>query len=536
MRIKKIFLKNGYKRFKQLTIDLGENPARIVALVGPNGCGKSSVLDGLLFHHNTHSRLGNTAGRNSSYHSMDDLPVYNYTNVDIEFTTGTYSQVRNELDVTGKGTTLFSFRSPYRYNSELKVGEIRANSEIRLNNYGASDASCLDEKMENNYRRLLGTVHQFMEDHDIKPSEARIKIIGDLNESIRKCLDLEISSVGNVEGAQGTLYFRKPNQPKEFEFNVLSSGEKEVVDILLDLYLRRNDYDNSIFLIDEPELHISTSIQGKLLIEIDRLVGQNCQIWLTTHSMGFLRALQTELKEVCQIIEFRDEYELASNSFVLRPMKATAQAWRELFAVALDDLATLVSPKTIIYSEGRAEPGTAGVERGMDAKAFNTIFGESQPDALFISSGGNNELDQRSTIAIAILSKVFPTVEVLVLKDRDMASGKMTDEKTRQQYLKNNPNNHRVLKRWEIENYLYDKEILKAYCAENTLIFDEPAYDDFVTDIENQNLKDATGRIKNICGIVASINADVFKIELSNHFKDGMAVFTELRDCIFARL
>ena len=45
MKIKKIRLKNSYKRFSDLTIDLGDNPKRVVALVGPNGCGKSSVLD-----------------------------------------------------------------------------------------------------------------------------------------------------------------------------------------------------------------------------------------------------------------------------------------------------------------------------------------------------------------------------------------------------------------------------------------------------------------------------------------------------------
>ncbi len=54
MLITKLRLKNGYKRFHDLTIDLGETPARIVALVGPNGCGKSSVLDGLLYHAGAH--------------------------------------------------------------------------------------------------------------------------------------------------------------------------------------------------------------------------------------------------------------------------------------------------------------------------------------------------------------------------------------------------------------------------------------------------------------------------------------------------
>lgn len=48
MRIKKITL-NEYKRFKSLTIDLGDEPKRIIALVGPNGCGKSSIFDGIYF-------------------------------------------------------------------------------------------------------------------------------------------------------------------------------------------------------------------------------------------------------------------------------------------------------------------------------------------------------------------------------------------------------------------------------------------------------------------------------------------------------
>ena len=47
MFIKKIQMV-GYKRFFDLTIDLGEKPKRIVALVGPNGCGKSSVFDAML--------------------------------------------------------------------------------------------------------------------------------------------------------------------------------------------------------------------------------------------------------------------------------------------------------------------------------------------------------------------------------------------------------------------------------------------------------------------------------------------------------
>jgi len=44
MKIKKIQLKE-FKRFDDLTIDLGDNPKKIIAVVGPNGCGKSSIFD-----------------------------------------------------------------------------------------------------------------------------------------------------------------------------------------------------------------------------------------------------------------------------------------------------------------------------------------------------------------------------------------------------------------------------------------------------------------------------------------------------------
>lgn len=44
MRLRTIQL-TEFKRFDDLTIDLGDNPQKLVVLVGPNGCGKSSVFD-----------------------------------------------------------------------------------------------------------------------------------------------------------------------------------------------------------------------------------------------------------------------------------------------------------------------------------------------------------------------------------------------------------------------------------------------------------------------------------------------------------
>lgn len=536
MRIKKIILYK-YKRFHSLTIDLGENPKRIVALVGPNGCGKSSVFDGMLFHHAAHvSMVGNKGQKDFRFHSIEQSPSFNYQNIQIEFVEGSYHSIMDKKRAIGKENTIFSLRSPYRYNSNLKITTTHAVEELRLNRYGASLSSDIDDKMEENYRRLNIRYNKFLNSQDCKPSEAKRHIIGELNQAIRNCLDLEITSLGDIEDNKGTLYFTKSDYSgAEFEYNVLSAGEKEVVDILLDLYLRKEEYDDTIFIIDEPELHINTAIQRKLLIEINRLIGDNCQLWVATHSIGFLRALQEELKDQSQIIEFKAEIPWASTVQKLSPITKSRSHWQSIFETALDDLTGLVSPKRIVYCEGKDNPGRGGIEKGIDAQVFNIIFGEKYPDTLFVSSGGNTELDQRSQIAFAILSKVFPDLEIWVCKDRDMSSGILNNEDDRQQYLKLNSSNHRVIKRWELENYLYDKSVLKKYCKVNGLEFSEEEYDSFVTDIVNQHVKDEAGRIKNFCNLRVSVNADKFKIELAKFITPDMDVYKELNDCIFQR-
>ena len=345
MRIRSIAMK-GYKRFKDLTIDLGENPTRIVALVGPNGCGKSSVFDALLYLQGGHARIGRTNRRDYKYHSLDQDPDFNMNKVNVTFTSGNFHEVWGQRNA--ERNTLFSFRSSYRYNTEVKVDNVRAVEDIARNRDGASTAISMDSKMEVNYRRLQAKYSRYRDDNDVRPSEARRHVVDELNQSLKACLAIEIENLGVVEDGRGTLYFSRGDQEKPFEFDLLSSGEKEVVDLLLDLYLRQDVFDDTVFLIDEPELHLNTSIQRKLLREIDRLVGEHCQIWVATHSIGFLRALQDDLGADCQVIDFSTAQDLGSAPRTLKPMLKNRANWSVLFETALDDLAGLVCPKRLV--------------------------------------------------------------------------------------------------------------------------------------------------------------------------------------------
>jgi hypothetical protein len=455
--------------------------------------------------------------------------------IDIVFSNGlSFNAMRNDKG-NNLANTIFSFRSSYRYNSSVNITEVRSVTPIEQNNIGASTASDIDQRMVDNYRRLQAKYNKYRDDNDVKPSEARRVIIEELNKAISECLNIEITSLGNVEDGKGSIFFQKPDYDKDFSFDVLSSGEKEVIDLLLDLYLRKDMYNDSVYLIDEPELHISTSIQRKLMIEIDKMVGDNCQIWIATHSIGLLRSLQEELRDKSDIIRFDGDKQWAKETYTLKPMEKSRKNWQTLFTTALDDLTALLVPKRIIYCEGRDKLSGNGSDKGMDAQVYNTIFACEYPDTLFISSGGNTELDQRSEIAIAIIGKALPQTDIWVLKDRDMASGKSAVESDRQEYLRLNPDNHRVLKRFEIENYLFDKAVLRKYCIAQGRDLDTVKYDNLNLDIENGDIKSSCNAIKNACGVVGSVNAEIFKVGLASFITTDMPIYAELKAIIFER-
>lgn len=523
MRVSKIEIRN-FKRFHDLTINLGAEPKKIIALIGPNGCGKSSVLDAFATKI-LYSGFGTLEG------SKGWLPNYFWRGKDMQ------SNIINILDKDGNKIINreyeVSIRSPYRYNPNLDVKEIKAVESIQKNVDGKISTVHIDDRIENSYRLLLAQYRDYLEEKDVKPSEAKEYIMGELNESIKRCLDLEIVDLGNIEKGDGSIFFKKSDSDIKFSFNQLSSGEKEVVDIILDLYLRKLEYKGMIYLIDEPELHINTAIQRKLLHEINNLIDNEGQIWIATHSIGFMRAIQSDFSEISQVIQFDDKTKYASESAILEAIKPNRKNWQAIFATALDDLTGLIAPKRIIYCEGKATKKAE--EQGMDAQVLNNIFGETHPDTVFVSSGGNTELDQRSEIALAILGKVFPDLEIWVFKDRDIGSGKDVSEQDRLEYLTNNPENHRVMKRWEMENYLFDKEVLAAYCQNKGRSLDESKYNEKISDIYSQDVKNLINEVKKLCQITTNINPDNFKIELSKHITTDMEVYKELENCIFDR-
>lgn len=520
MKIKQVKL-TGFKRFHELTINLGSTPKRIIALVGPNGCGKSSIFDA--FSVKSSQIKGwkenvNLAYFSKSAHSPDILETY-----------AENKAIQLIIEPENKEISKKSFliRSSYRFTSKLNVAELKQKPDILDDNARPNTSIDIDSRLVDNYERLFSNWLDDVEYSDKSGKQLKQELLERINNILSAVLEIKISSLGNItKPNEGQLFFEKGTS-KKFPYENLSSGEKEVIDIIFDLIVKERSFNDTIYCIDEPELHISTAIQRKLLIEINKMIPDNCQLWIATHSIGFLRALQDELKDVTSVIDFSDND--FDKTVELEPMKPTRNNWKKVFATALEDLTGLVAPKTLIYCEGKIEPTAEGDEAGLDAIVYNNIFEGEFHDAYFVSSGGQTQPDDHSELTILILSKALKDIKILLLKDKDINSDKsITTDEQRVKWLQEK-NNRRMLKRKEIENYLFDYEVIsKAYPSVN-----KDAYDTIIQDCINGDAKQQAGSLKNLCDSKSQMNKNEFKIHLSKCITNEMSVYNELKDCIF---
>lgn len=515
MKIKSIKLKE-FKRFDDLTIDLGDNPKKIIAMVGPNGCGKSSVFDAfeeMLKNLHNNGSEGNGFYSKAMFYEEETIRRNDYQR-------GNAITIVNSAGNSNFNLKSFCIRTSYRFASKIDVAQITSKGEILKDARPISSIS-LDSRLQTNYERLIGNAYTAFEKGEKTGKQVKDELIGKINTVLAKVLDIQISSFGNVVEGKGSLYFKKQNTV-DFPYSNLSSGEKEVVDILIDLIVKVETYNDTVFCIDEPELHLNTTIQRKLLIEIDALIPDNCQLWIATHSIGFLRALQEELKEKVQILDY-GEKDYFQGAKTIGPLLPTRENWQRIFSTALDDLTFLVSPQRIIYCEGRPAPA-GGVENGLDAIVLNHLFGLEYPDTLFISAGGTDVI-KNSVLAIQIVTKAFRGVSIFRLKDRDIKN-----DAERVAFLGEWINNRMTVRR-EIENYLFDKEVLQNYAAAKGVVFDEGMYNGVVNDVLLQDLKLVETAIRN--SVASAVNIADFKKELRLHVLNGGTIYNELKACIF---
>lgn len=516
MKIKKIKLK-AFKRFHNLTIDLGSNPKKIIALVGPNGCGKSSIFDSFEQYSSPHKGFKGKLTEDflsKSLYSSD---------ISEKFDSNNAISIETDVLVSKKS---FRIRNSYRFSGRLNVNSLNQKSNIEDDSNRPGSSIDLDSRLIENYERLFSNMISEFYRGDHTGNAIMEAILGQINKILSSVLEIRISTLGNItKPNEGKLFFEKGTS-KKFPYDNLSSGEKEVIDLILDIIITKDSHNDTIYCIDEPELHLNAGIQRKLLIEIANIIPSNCQLWIATHSIGFLRALQDELKHDAQILDFSGKN--FDSEVTLLPINPSRSQWQSIFSTALEDLTGLIAPRILIYSEGRKESGPANKEMGLDAIVYNKIFGSKYPDVHFVSSGGSTEPDKNSNFAIMVLSKAIKDLKILLLKDKDINNATETTDEDRERWLKEQPH-HRMLRRKEIENYLFDLSVvIKAYPN-----IDAQQHKSIVGDCINDSVKETGSSLKDLCQVGNKMTVETFKKHLSGFITSDMDVYQELEKCIF---
>lgn len=283
MKIKEVKL-NRFKRFTNLTLTNIPETAKLIVLVGPNGSGKTSLFEAL--NHWYKLKGFNIQGIQDYLEKNDGEitnPQISQNKVEISFHN---DQQLNQEQIKGK----FYFRTAYRNEPDFTVSNLNRQSNpaetIKLKNLMQND-----QTVSENYQRLVAQTLAgvYESSNNTKTVEQlRDELIGKIKDSLSKIFeDLNLSSIGDPL-SNGSFYFEK-GTAKDFHYKNLSAGEKSVFDLVLDMIIKSSFYSNAVFCIDEPEAHMHTRLQSKVLRELYDLTPDNSQLWISTHSIGMLK-------------------------------------------------------------------------------------------------------------------------------------------------------------------------------------------------------------------------------------------------------
>ena len=440
MRIKSIHMRN-FKRFTDFLIrDIPES-AKLVVVVGPNGCGKSSLFDALL---NWYRYSTQRSGSEELYYRKDpETPFQWDRSVEV---------VLHENVAIREGCLYV--RTAHRNDPDFSIQNFSKPENPTRLFYGRRLIDD-DKSVASNYQRLVyDTASElYNEENDERTvRDLREELIGEIRQSMKIVFDdLLLHNISNPFASDsdiGTFYFEK-GVTKSYHYKNLSGGEKAAFDLLLDLHLKRKYFVDAIYCIDEVEAHLHTKVQGEILREIARIVPNDSQLWVTTHSLGVLRAAQEMDSDspgsVCILnfdgvsLDVPDE---------LGPTTLDRVSWEKMLSITLDDLSDRVAPRYIVVCEG----STVGNRRkDFDADIYEQVLRTHEPGIVFVSGGSSQQVADTGNSVRLILERILPNSKVISLADRD---GKSVEESAEYEGL--------VLQERNIESYLLADEVIES--------------------------------------------------------------------------
>ena len=292
MKIKSLKIQNHFL-FKDNEIKFfNENNEMLktIVLAGINGSGKTTLLKLLL------SVLTDKNNQENAIIMLDvDENEKNYLKkiFHVEIGNDKYFNVSKPVSYRFE-SFLLNIEEKYKPRLVFLPTEINfSNLEVKTRNYKTESNFyyLIDQNKVNDVPSYLVSLvnSEVYKYEDLTIKEAIKKICDEIN-AIFYLLDLDIEMIGVNKDSNNMPLF-KNKFGAEFDINSLSSGEKQL--FLRAMTLKMLDINNSVILIDEPEISLHPKWQQKI-VKVYEGIGENNQIIIATHSPHIVSSVKSE--------------------------------------------------------------------------------------------------------------------------------------------------------------------------------------------------------------------------------------------------
>ena len=299
MKIKNLHIKE-FKGLREISINFEKNdePLDLVVLAGSNGSGKTRVLESIKDYFESHI-------------DIQEIKIINNLQIFFE------KEEKECIDKIGSEKYFYSTLKYFSLNDKKENLNDSSYLVIKKNllilpkiiyvpteiNFQKIDIAITNLVQKYEFLNIVDTnlikdipsyiatkmISAMLKNKDEKVGDVQKKVFNEINEIFENLsIDVKVEDISQ-DGRNITLFTNSSGD--EFDINELSSGEKQL--FLRTLAIKMLNPENSIILIDEPELSLHPKWQQKI-VDVYRKIGENNQIIIATHSPHILGSVRKE--------------------------------------------------------------------------------------------------------------------------------------------------------------------------------------------------------------------------------------------------
>ena len=293
MKIKNLHIKE-FKGLRDISINFEKNdePLDLVVLAGSNGSGKTRILESILRYFQDHLNYKqNNIEAGIFYEEKEKNCISNVRDFFYGLESFSYCEandplrekhieIKNKLDILPKVIYV---------PTEINFQKMNTASTTLVQEY--KFINIVNTNLIKDIPSYIATkmISAMLKNKNEKVGDVQKKVFNEINEIFENLsIDVKVEDISQ-DGRNITLFTNSSGD--KFDINELSSGEKQL--FLRTLAIKMLNPENSIILIDEPELSLHPKWQQRI-VDVYRKIGKNNQIIIATHSPHILGSVKKE--------------------------------------------------------------------------------------------------------------------------------------------------------------------------------------------------------------------------------------------------